>query len=425
MAKFVIFKKPIFPSLTSGLLLSISPSFAGEGLRNLPASAQSQGNVGGNISLSHDPSVVRLNPASMLDIDTSEVQFTTTGLYGRTDYKSPGGTRQSIDREWIPMGTFHAVIRPEGYSKWAFGIGLNTPFGLASTWPREGSFQFTAPYDEELLYVTLNPAVAYQLSDSVSIGAGLDIAYSKVNFQQDFPWALATMVPGTPGGGAEFDGDGWGLGGYFGINVQLAPKHRFSLVGRLPVEVEYSGDYTVENIPGPLEGTFSPKSDFNTDITFPGSIAFAYRYDVNERVRLGFQYEWIQSSTHDDIPISVGVNQALYVGNESLILDWQDSFSVGLGIEWDATDRLTLRAGYLFSESPVKENTFTPAISSSDRNMFSVGGTYHLNDRSSVSLSYIQGFFDDAEIEKNRQAAFLGDYKINWQAISASMIYRW
>ena len=142
-------------------------------------------------------------------------------------------------------------------------------------------------------------------------------------------------------------------------------------------------------------------------------------------MRLGFQYEWIQSSTHDDIPISVGVNQALYVGNESLILDWQDSFSVGLGIEWDATDRLTLRAGYLFSESPVKENTFTPAISSSDRNMFSVGGTYHINDRSSVSLSYIQGFFDDAEIEKNREAAFLGDYKINWQAISASMIYRW
>ena len=96
-----------------------------------------------------------------------------------------------------------------------------------------------------------------------------------------------------------------------------------------------------------------------------------------------------------------------------------------MGGEWDATDKLTLRAGYLFSESPIREITYTPAIPSSDRNMFSVGATYEFNDQVSLSVSYIQTIFDDTEIETNLQPAFLGDYEVNWQAVTTSLTYRW
>lgn len=408
-----------------GLFCGIGPTFSAEGLRNLPSSAQSQGMVGSNIALSRDPSVVRLNPASMLDLERSAAQFSLTGLYGRTDFESPIGVRNSVKREWIPAPAAHFVYRPATASKWAFGLGIDAPFGLALQWPREGSFQFAAPYESDLKYITFNPAIAYQATEAISLGFGLDIAYSSLNFQQDYPWGLATMDPTTPGGGAEFDGDGWGLGAYFAVNARFAEKHRLSVVARLPVEIEYSGDYQIENIPPALGGTFSSDSNFNTDITYPGSIALAYRYELNDRVRFGFQYEWIQNSTQDDIPISVGVNQALYTGNETLLLDWKDSYSIGLGGEWDATDKLTLRAGYLFSESPIGENTYTPAIPSSDRHMFSIGATYEMNDQMSLSVSYIQTIFDDSRIERNLQPAFLGDYEVNWQAVTTSLTYRW
>ncbi|MDA7891576.1 outer membrane protein transport protein, partial [Akkermansiaceae bacterium] len=397
---------------------------AGEGLRNLPTSAQSQGMVGSNLALSRDPSVARLNPANMLDLDRSSIQFTLNGLYGQTDFDSPG-RNDSMKSEWIPIPSFHFVHRPSSDSKWAFGIGANAPFGLALEWPREGAFQFTAPYESDLKYITLNPAVAYQASDAVSIGFGLDIAYSSLNFKQDYPWGLVTMDPTTPGGGAEFDGDGGGLGAYLGSNLQLAEKHRMSVIARLPVEIEYSGDYSVGDIPPALGGAFSPESDFETDLTYPGSVALAYRYDFNEDVRLGFQYEWIGNSSHDDIPINVSINQPFYAGNDRLILDWRDSFSIGLGGEWDVNDKLTLRAGYLFSESPIGRNTFSPAIPLTDRHMFSVGGTYHLNDSVSLSVAYINTIFKDANIDRNIQPAFLGDYEINWQSVTTSLTYRW
>ena len=121
----------------------------------------------------------------------------------------------------------------------------------------------------------------------------------------------------------------------------------------------------------------------------------------------------------------MGINQPLYAGNERLILDWRDSFSIGLGGEWDVNDKLTLRAGYLFSESPIGGNTFSPAIPLTDRHMFSVGGTYHLNDSVSLSVAYINTIFKDANIDRNIQPAFLGDYEINWQSVTTSLTYRW
>ena len=72
-------------------------------------------------------------------------------------------------------------------------------------------------------------------------------------------------------------------------------------------------------------------------------------------------------------------------------------------------ENLTLRAGYLFSESPIGTNTFSPAISLTDRHMFSVGRTYHINDNVSLSVSYINTIFKDANIDQNIQPAFLGD----------------
>lgn len=84
-----------------------------------------------------------------------------------------------------------------------------------------------------------------------------------------------------------------------------------------------------------------------------------------------------------------------------------------------------MRAGYLFSESPIGENTYTPAIPSSDRHMFSIGATYEMNDQMSLSVSYIQTIFDDSRIERNLQPAFLGDYEVNWQAVTTSLTYRW
>ena len=51
-------------------------------------------------------------------------------------------------------------------------------------------------------------------------------------------------------------------------------------------------------------------------MTFPGSIAVGYGIDVTDRLTLGFDFQWSRNSSHDDIPIDIGNNQALLAGEQ-------------------------------------------------------------------------------------------------------------
>lgn len=407
------------------LALLTSAAFGAEGLRNLPSSSQSQGMIGGKIALSDDPSVVRLNPASMSDVDGNAAQLTAAAILGENDYRSASGASDSLVDRWIPLAAFNGVWRPAAESPWTFGFGTNAPFGLSGEWPRDGLFKYNAPYEEELIYLALNPAVAYRFNDRLSLGVGLEVVYSKLELKQDYPWSLVTTIPGTPDGSTDFEADGWGLGPYLGANWSPAEKHRLSLVARLPVEVEYSGSFNLRNIPGPLGDVFSPESDFRTDITYPGSIALGYRFDPGDRIRFGFEYEWIQNSVHDDVPLRVGANQPVFAGSDELELNWSNSYTIGTGLEWDALPDLTLRAGYLYSKTPVGDRDFTTAIVASDRHILSAGGTYEINDHVELSLSYIYSFFEDRTVLGNKNSIFDGDYETHWESLTTSFTYRW
>ena len=389
----------------------------------MPSSAQSQGMIGGSVGLANDPSIVRLNPASMLDVDGRRFQVSPSFLFGRTDFRSTSGEAHDMKHKLLLSGASNMVWKnPE--SPFAFGLGLNAPFGLAASWPREGPLKYQIPYEEELIYASLNPAIAYRFNKNISLGIGLEIAYSRLTADQDYPWNAVTGVPGTPDGDLTFQGDGWGFGAYAGINIQIAEGHRLSFVGRLPVSIDYDGDFDIDYVPGPLTGTFTNQSDFSSEIEFPASISAAYRLDLRDDLRVSIQYEWIQNSSHDDIPLLIGDNQPL-LPSDRIYLDWDDSFSIGAGIEWDASACLTLRAGYLYSESPMGDFTFTPAIPADNRHLFSVGGTYQFNPSQSISLAYIAAFFEDRDVGANQNPVFEGEYNVHWDVLTLSYSMTW
>ena len=111
-----------------------------------------------------------------------------------------------------------------------------------------------------------------------------------------------------------FEGTGWGLGAYFGVNYDINDRHHLALVGRLPVSVDYEGKFEVTNIPAP--GIALPRSDFDSEIEHPGSIAVGYAFDATDKLTIGVDFEWIGNSSHDDIPLSIGANQPLLGGKK-------------------------------------------------------------------------------------------------------------
>lgn len=391
-----------------------------EGLRSLPDSAEALGIIGGRFAQLDDPSVVRANPATLTDLLDPALQVNLQAWHGETDFTRFDGAEDSMILPWKQVGGFN-LVQPISDGVTA-GLGLSVPFGLSINWPRDGLFRYAAPYDAVVQTAALNPAIGLRISDKVSLGLGVDVLYSRLKLEQAFPWAAVTGAPFADGD-ATFESDGWGLGGYFGLNFDVTDEHRLSLTGRLPVKVDYEGHFEITNIPAPLRGLFLPSTEFDSEIEYPGSLGIGWGWDVTDRLSLGVDFEWIQNSTHDDLPLSIGSNQPLLGGSPGIDLRWRDSISTGFGVSYALTESLTLRAGYLYSESPLRDETYIPSVPANDRHIVSIGAGYAWeNDSIDVAYSFMP--MESRSVSGAAQPGFNGDYSYQWNILAISYTRR-
>ena len=75
-------------------------------------------------------------------------------------------------------------------------------------------------------------------------------------------------------------------------------------------------------------------------------------------------------------------------------LGWQSVFAVAAGVQYQFSEKMTLRAGYLFNTNPIRSeatlfNVQAPGITT---NTLSMGGSYQLTDNITTSAAWIHGF---------------------------------
>lgn len=406
-------------SAASFLLAFIAlPSYAAEGVRTLPDTADAMAVYGGQLTIIDSPSVTRTNPGALTKIDETQVQATYQVYHQKTDFTNSLGISESTLSPNKNLGSAYLAV-PINDTMTA-GLGFSAPFGICMNYPREGNLRYTGAYDATLQTFAINPALGLKINDEVSIGFGLDIFHSKLRLEQRYPWGPLLGAP-VPDGDAVFDGNGWGLGAYMGINFDFGERHHLVVTGRLPVSVDYEGDFEVSNIPA--AGLALPKTPFESGVEHPGSISIGYGYDVCESLRIGTDFNWIQNSAHDDVPLMIGANQPLLGGANAIPLDWEDSISVGIGAEYDMTECLVLRAGYQYADSPMNSRTYNPSVPADDRHTVSVGFGYEWGPNS-IDFAYSKLIMSDTSIQGNVQPAYNGLYKHDWDILTLSFTRR-
>ena len=178
--------------------------------------------------------------------------------------------------------------------------------------------------------------------------------WSQLTLKQYYPWlAIGTGV--EPDGNLKGKGDGVGVSGNLGITWQVTDRQRLALTWRLPMDVNYDGETTIDNITG--TGTAigaTPSSSFGTTIKYPMQIALGYGFQVTKNFRIESDVEWIQFSRFKSLDLNLGNNAALLtvLGQPTSInQNWHDTFTAGIGGDWKFADDWTLRAGYRQGES--------------------------------------------------------------------------
>lgn len=305
------------------------------------------------------------------------------------------------------------------------GLGINSPFGLATEPDHNNYLGAELGRSTKLLTVNANPVVGYRIAPGITIAAGVQAQYA------DGELKFATGAPFGPSSG--FEGSDWAFGGTAGILVEPVRGTSIGLGYRSQLSHTLEGDFYTNA--SALTGGRALASRAEADINLPDIVTFSLRQMVSSRMRVMGTVEWSNWSRFEDLSV-VSKDAAVTIfgpvgrGATVATIDagWEDGWFFSGGAEYDATSRLTVRAGVAYEISPVrKSNQRILGIPDSDRVWLSLGASAKLTDATTIDLAFTHIVLEDSEFDRTSFAGrnISGDVEASTDIFSVSMKTKW
>ena len=356
------------------------------------------------------------NPAAIGVAGHLDVALSVTGVFPSSEYSDASATLLGVAPvagQSASDGTIQNAAIPNFSLSYtpiehlSFGLVVNTPFGLDTEYT-DGSILRYQAQRTALLAVEVTPIVAYEIWPGIVAAAGVRVQYVDLSVTSIIDAggiAAANSIPGfAPGSSdmpASFNGDDTAVG--YTLGIQASPHRMIDLGVAYFSAIEHSiggnshfalGSSVAGQTLNGLTGVFSAEN-FDTKIDTPASLAIGLRLNATDRLRVLFSERVMFWSRFDIVSLSFddGVTP-----NERLTQNWRDSTMTSLGVEYDLPSRTTLRAGYMYDESPVRGRFASPRIPDSDRHWISLGVSQSVTDQISADLGLAYAFFDERKI---------------------------
>lgn len=334
------------------------------------------------VAVVNSADILFFNPAGIVHLE-NKLNFSGGGFgvissvsYQNSEFGTSSQTESPTGTPVYAYGTYKIN------EKLAVGLGIYTPFGSNVTW--ENNWAGSHLVNEiELSAIFIQPTVAYQLFESVSIGGGPIIAIGGVAFNRNAGRSL-TNEQGDRSNVAIEDSGVLGYGWTAGL--MFKPDDHFTF------GFNYRSLINIDSTDGTATFTNFPNSSLTPD---NGTTGFTATLPLPAELTVGFAYEWKKWLFAFDY------NRAFWSEYESLDLvfengstslnprNYKDASTYRFGLQYVATDKLTLRAGYYFDESPVQSGFFAPETPRNDSSGYTFGVSYQVNSKLAIDASFL------------------------------------
>lgn len=399
-------------ALLSGLAVSTEANAGAFGVRE--QSAYFEGSAFAGSAAGGDLSSMFWNSAATAELPGFNIASSATIAFGSADLTATngafvtGGFPPPVPAGFAPALSPTANIGtdafiPATYANYQFsdrlyaGLAINAPFGFA-TKPDNGRWAGSPiGVTTKIFSLDLNPTVAYKLTPTLTVGAGLQIEYFKITLNKG-SYFLTPPLPAPLVPGRTYVADDWGVGATAGLMWQPLPGTSVGLGYRSGVSVNVSGTYTTTPFLAPAPGGgFGVAPGVNTGATgslsLPDQVTFSVRQALTPQLTALATVDWQNWS-------KIGNVQAVSPGCggvcETLNLNYRDDWYFALGAEYLYSPTLKLRGGVSYEISPVTSTTRDILVPDANRVGLSVGASYKWSERLSVDLAYTHLFFDNA-----------------------------
>ncbi len=373
-------------------------------------------------ALSFDASSVFFNPGSLAFSIKNNVQLGGSLIRSRVQYlawqedNAPNPYQAETES---PLGTPFTLYASYGFknSRFKFGIGVYTPYGSSVKWP-ENWKGYSVLRSLKLQSVFVQPTLSFRLSERVGIGAGLVFASGSVELKK----GIGSLATANGFSEASLKGAASGLGYNLGFFGKISNELSFGLNYRSKVEMKVKdGDATFLVPPSTtgVLGLFPPggKTGFSATLPLPATLSAGLAWQAGKKLLLSMDYNRVYWSAYRELRFDYeqAVNGDLFSASPRR---YKDASVIRFGAEYMAGEKLAIRAGYYFDQTPVADGYMTPETPDANRNGLSAGLGYRISERftADASFLYVEGKTREqspSSIPADAQDSFLsGTYKI-------------
>lgn len=385
--------------VAAGFSLSLAaPALANNGLNLIGFGAESITMGGADLAVARDTSALNTNPAGLSRIADRQLDLHTTVAYALDVRHQDGfGNDEGVSNRYIALGNVGYARRLPGQSL-VVGFGLFAQGGSGNDY-RDITTAFGTEDDlSAILRIgKLTTGLAWQPSPMLAVGGSVSLLYADLN-QKVFP-DTSIYEEGPPEQGFF----GYELRGMdvlapgFKLGVMVTPSEQLSLglAYTSRVNLPMDGGTLTSDLSALGLGKVTYHDVRATGINLPQEFGAGIAFRPTDRLLTAVELNWLQWSKavrSTTLTASAPDDQnAPAVQSASASMNWRDQYVLAVGMAYDWSPVLILRAGYNYGRSPVPKETINPLLAAISRHTYTLGLGYRLSERWRIDggLEYI------------------------------------
>lgn len=388
------------------------------------------GHVGVSMKLGAES--MHFNPAGLGFLNKSvDLSAGMTGVFAKAKFSQPDGYKHQSDNDPSTPLYFYGAFKI--YDFLSAGISVTNPYGSSMDWGlnwRGSAFV----QNISLKSFSIQPTIAWKLTDRLSLGAGMMVMFGDFTLgralipaggleklrvlQSPQVNAILDKYKDIPAASASLSGDagvrlGYNIGAMFDVTdqISLGVSYRSKVKMRVPEghavmdyanEAELRGLLALVNpilvankqkeiVVPPLD-----KGTFAAELPLPSNFNVGLTYKPNDRWLVSGEVQFVGWGAYKTL--NVQFSQEVLGGyNIEAPKEYKNTRIYRLGGQFAATNRLDIRLGAYYDETPVRTDYLNPETPSMNKLGLSTGFSFRPLENLSVDMAftYITGFGRD------------------------------
>ncbi len=343
--------------------------------------AMAMGHTG--VAVVNSAELVFFNPAGLVYLeDKLAISAGASGVFTNVIFQNEefGHSNETDSYVGTPFN-FYASYKINDWM--SAGLGVYTPYGSVVTWSKDWAGSHLVN-NIELAAIYIQPVISFKLSDYFSIGGGPIYSIGSVRFNRNFNKTLTDIDGNRSNISIEDSGVGswgWSVGAMFNPMEDL--RLGFNYRSKIIVKSE-KGTATFSNFPDSSLIPFSNENgSFKAELPMPAELSIGLSYQFCDKWLFAFEFNRQFWDVYEKLDIDFGGGRISHNPR-----NYKSSSAYRFGLQYEATSKISLRAGFYIDETPVRSGYYAPETPRNDSQGYTAGFSYAITPKLAIDASF-------------------------------------